>query len=162
MDQSFTLRAIAAGLLIGILINLSNTYYGLQNGISNQMPMVTALLAYLSFQALQKYTGNPFTATENVLVISVATSTSVMPVTAGFIKIILGPEENGPIRLHWLKLILWLIGLKLLWSNLCFSPPEHFIVREKFPWPGPTAAAHFVEDFASRIRTVASRGRRYK
>lgn len=41
MDRSFTLRALISGLFIGVLVNLSNTYYGLQIGAGSQMSMVS-------------------------------------------------------------------------------------------------------------------------
>lgn len=55
VHHSFTLRAVLAGLVIGVLVNLSNMYYGLQTGNSNQMSMVSALLGYIGFKVISKH-----------------------------------------------------------------------------------------------------------
>src|SRR5271170_6705572 len=71
-QRNFTFRALVAGLLIGVLINLSNMYYGLQTGSSQQMPIVSALLGFLGFSLLSKLGFAPLSKAENVLIASVA------------------------------------------------------------------------------------------
>lgn len=96
------------------------------------------------------YTAIRFTAAENVLIISVATATGCMPVTTGFVGIIpaleylIGPEENGPLRIDWESLVLWSMGLCFFGLIFASLLREHFIVREKLPWPGPKATAHLI------------------
>ncbi|CDM30582.1 Oligopeptide transporter OPT superfamily [Penicillium roqueforti FM164] len=115
--QSFTWRALLVGLLVGILISLCNTYYGLQTGAGAQLPTVSALLGYLAIGALAKFNFAPLSKTENVLIVSTATATGCMPATAGFTEVIpaleyiLGPNEGGPFRLEYLQLITWSLGL---------------------------------------------------
>src|SRR4051812_20619605 len=72
MDRSFTLLALLVGLCLGVLVNLSNTYYGLRIGVGSQMSMVSGLLGFVVFKLFSKHTTARFTAAENVLVISVA------------------------------------------------------------------------------------------
>ncbi|KAI3282187.1 hypothetical protein CBS147309_237 [Penicillium roqueforti] len=113
----FTWRALIVGLLVGILISLCNTYYGLQTGAGAQLPTVSALLGYLAIGALAKFNFAPLSKTENVLIVSTATATGCMPATAGFTEVIpaleyiLGPNEGGPFRLEYLQLITWSLGL---------------------------------------------------
>ncbi|KAI1838362.1 hypothetical protein DTO006G1_3750 [Penicillium roqueforti] len=115
--QSFTWRALLVGLLVGILISLCNTYYGLQTGAGAQLPTVSALLGYLAIGALAKFNFAPLSKTENVLIVSTATATGCMPATAGFTEVIpaleyiLGPNEGGPFQLEYLQLITWSLGL---------------------------------------------------
>jgi uncharacterized oligopeptide transporter (OPT) family protein len=155
-DRSFTVRAVAAGLLIGILINLSNTYYGLQAGSSSQMAMVSTLLGYGGFRAFQKCLKTPLSAAENVLITNVATATGCMPVTAGFTGTIPAPEyvigsaENGPIRLSSTKLVVWSIGLCFFGLIFASLLRESLIVREKLPWPGPTATSFLIKPLHGR------------
>jgi uncharacterized oligopeptide transporter (OPT) family protein len=143
MKRSFTPRALVSGLIIGLLVNLSNIYYGLQTGVSNQLSMVSGLLGYVGFKLFSRYTTMQFSAAENGLIISVATATGCMPVTAGFtgvvpaLEYVIDAEENGPLRIGWGNLVLWSLGLcffGLLFASLL---REHFIVRERLPWPGP-------------------------
>jgi uncharacterized oligopeptide transporter (OPT) family protein len=151
MDRNITFRALIAGLLIGVLVNLSNTYYGLRIGVGSQMSMVSGLLGFISFKVLSKYTASRFTAAENVLIISVATAAGCMPVTAGFVGIIpalehlIGPEENGPLHITWESLLLWSMGLCFFGLIFASLLREHFIMQEKLPWPGPKATAHLIK-----------------
>ncbi|RYP41074.1 hypothetical protein DL767_001235 [Monosporascus sp. MG133] len=163
MDSSFTFRALLAGLLIGVFISLSNTYYGLQIGVASQMSMGSGLLGYVGFQLFSRYLTVPFTPAENVLVISVATATGCMPVTAGLIGVIpaveylLGPEENGPLHLPWSSLLFWSTGLCFFGLIFASLFREFFIVREKLPWPGARATAQLINTLHHRIPTSSPR-----
>jgi uncharacterized oligopeptide transporter (OPT) family protein len=77
-------RAVLAGLAIGVLLNLSNTYYGLRIGAGSQLSMVSSLVGFASFKLASRFTTAPFSAAENVLLVSVASATEGMSVTAGF------------------------------------------------------------------------------
>ncbi|CAI7660937.1 unnamed protein product [Penicillium viridicatum] len=68
IPRSFTWRAVIVGLLVGVLINLCNTYYGLQTGAGAQLPTVSALLGYLAIGALAKFNFAPLSKAENVLI----------------------------------------------------------------------------------------------
>ncbi|KAM0430145.1 hypothetical protein ACHAPT_006153 [Fusarium lateritium] len=150
MDRSFTLRALLAGLVISVFINLSNTYYGLQIGVASQMSMISGLLGYAGFKLFSRFLTTPFTIAEHVLVVSVATASGCMPVTAGFIGVIpaleylLGPDDNGPFRLPWGALVVWSVGLCFFGLIFASLFRESFVVREKLPWPGARATAHLL------------------
>jgi uncharacterized oligopeptide transporter (OPT) family protein len=156
MDRSFTLRALLAGLGLGVLVNLSNTYYGLRIGAGSQMSMVSGLLGFVGFKLFSKHTSIRFTAAENVLVISVATATGCMPVTAGFVGIIpaleylIGPNENGPLLMSWQSLILWSTGLCFFGLIFASLLRDHFVLKENLPWPGPKANAHLINTLHRR------------
>jgi uncharacterized oligopeptide transporter (OPT) family protein len=113
-------------------------------------------LGFVGFKLFSKKTAVRFSAAENVLVISVATSTGCMPVTAGFVGIIpaleylIGPEENGPLHLKWESLVLWSMGLCFFGLIFASLLREHFVVREKLPWPGPKANAHLINTLHRR------------
>jgi hypothetical protein len=150
MERSFSVRAVTPGLFIGFLINLSNTYYGLQTGVGSQMAMVSGLLGFVLFKLFSRYTTVQLTAAENVLIVSVATATGCMPITAGFtgvipaLEYVIGPEENGPFRIAWQKLVLWSLGLCFFGLIFASLLRDHFVVRERLPWPGPKATAHLI------------------
>ena len=154
--RSFTLRAVISGLLIGILVNLSNTYYGLRIGAGSSMSMVSGLLGYVGLKSFSGYTTLPFSPAENVLVISVATATGCMPVTAGFIGIVpaleylIGPDEHGPLRVQFGNLVLWSIGICFFGIIFASLFREHFIEREKLPWPGARATAQLINTLHRR------------
>lgn len=100
-DQpQFTLRALLLGLLIGILIAFSNTYFGLQTGWISGMAMPSALIGFAYFKGLRALMcrlgdgfkrwgwGEGFSEVENVLVQTVAGSVGTMPLGCGFVGVV--------------------------------------------------------------------------
>lgn len=111
-QPQFTLRALLVGLLIGVLIAFSNTYFGLQTGWISGMAMPSALIGYAYFKGLRALMGElgggvaswgwgeGFSEVENVLVQTVAGSVGTMPLGCGFVGVVpaleylLRPEET--------------------------------------------------------------------
>lgn len=111
-QPQFTLRALLLGLLIGVLIAFSNTYFGLQTGWISGMAMPSALIGFAYFKGLRALMcrmgdtfqrwgwGEDFSEVENVLVQTVAGSVGTMPLGCGFVGVIpaleflLKPEET--------------------------------------------------------------------
>ena len=147
-NLSFTIRAVGAGLLIGVLVNVSNTYYGLRVGAGSQMSMVSALLGYFGFKILPRLAN--LSPAENVLLVSVATATGLMPLTAGLIQTIpaleylIGPSERGPLHESLGSLVVWSIGLSFFGIIFASILRGYFIECEKLPWPGARATAHLI------------------
>ena len=56
MERSFTLCALPMGALVGVLVQPSGTYYGLQVGVANQMSTVLGLLGFASFKVFSRWT----------------------------------------------------------------------------------------------------------
>ncbi|RHZ68078.1 hypothetical protein CDV55_107961 [Aspergillus turcosus] len=149
-DRGFTLRAIISGLLVGVLISVSNTYYGLRVGSGSRMYMVSGLLGFAGFKVLSRYTTRALHPEENVLIISVATATGCMPLTAGLIgaipaiEYLIGPSENGPLVKGLGSLTLWSIGLCFFGIVFTALLREQFVEREPLPWPGARAASQLI------------------
>ncbi|KAK8139280.1 hypothetical protein PG984_002660 [Apiospora sp. TS-2023a] len=149
-NSNFSIRSLLLGLVIGVLVTLTNTYYGLQIGSGDQMSMVSALLGFFSLRILSRLTKDRITATESVLLVSTATATGCMPLTAGFVGIIpaleylIGPDDDGPVQLPFVRLILWSIGLCFFGLAFAYGLREYFVVRENLPWPGARATANLV------------------
>ncbi|CAG8033230.1 unnamed protein product [Penicillium olsonii] len=160
IPQSFTLRALVVGLLVGVLINVCNTYYGLQTGAGAQLPTVSALLGYLAIGALAKFDFAPLTKAENVLIVSTATATGCMPATAGFTEVIpalefiLGPNEGGPFRLGYPQMIIWSLGLSFFGILFAALLKDRLIFPTVWPWPGATASANVINALYTKENTV--------
>ncbi|KAJ5793722.1 hypothetical protein N7457_000321 [Penicillium paradoxum] len=156
--QSFTLRSLLVGLIIGALITFSNTYFGLQTGWISTMAMPSALIGFSVFKVLSKHLSFPFTPIENVLIQTVAGAVGTMPLGCGFVGVIPalefllkpgddGPEgdggegEGGPLNLGFWKLVIWSLGVCLF--GVVFAVPlrKEVIVREKLRFPSGTASA---------------------
>lgn len=156
--QSFTLRSLIVGLVIGVLITFSNTYFGLQTGWISTMAMPSALIGFSVFKVLSKHLSFPFTPIENVLIQTVAGAVGTMPLGCGFVGVIPalefllkdgedGPKgdggegEGGPLKLGFWKLVIWSLGVCLF--GVVFAVPlrKEVIVREKLRFPSGTASA---------------------
>jgi len=99
-QPQFTLRAVLLGILIGILIAFSNTYFGLQTGWVSGMAMPSALIGFAYFKGLRTFAdrlggpfkrmgfGEGFSEVENVLVQTVAGSVGTMPLGCGFVGVV--------------------------------------------------------------------------
>lgn len=99
-QPQFTFRALLLGLLIGVLIAFSNTYFGLQTGWISGMAMPSALIGFAYFKGLRALMsrlgdgfarfglGEGFSEVENVLVQTVAGSVGTMPLGCGFVGVV--------------------------------------------------------------------------
>lgn len=99
-QPQFTLRALVIGLVIGVLIAFSNTYFGLQTGWISGMAMPSALIGFAYFKGLRALMcklgepmkrwgwGADFSEVENVLVQTVAGSVGTMPLGCGFVGVV--------------------------------------------------------------------------
>ncbi|KAI1095412.1 OPT superfamily oligopeptide transporter [Rostrohypoxylon terebratum] len=145
--RHFTLRGVAAGLLVGLIICFSNMYFGLQTGWISMMTMPSSLLGFGLFKALSRHLSFPFSPVENVLVQSVAGGMAIMPLGCGFVGVIpameylLKPSEQGPIHLSMWKLIIWSLGL--CYFGVVFAVPlrRQVIIREQLKFPSGFSTA---------------------
>lgn len=99
-QPQFTIRALLMGIVIGILIAFSNTYFGLQTGWISGMAMPSALIGFAYFKGLRAFAtqlggpfqrlglGEGFSEVENVLVQTVAGSVGTMPLGCGFVGVV--------------------------------------------------------------------------
>lgn len=145
--RSFTVRGIAAGLLVGLVICFSNMYFGLQTGWVSMMTMPASLMGFGIFKTLSRHLAFPFTPVENVLVQTVAGSMAIMPLGCGFVGVLpamnylLKNEEQGPIELSTWQLVVWSLGL--CYFGVVFAVPlrRQVIIREKLKFPSGFSTA---------------------
>lgn len=86
--RHFTIRGVAVGLLVGLVICFSNMYFGLQTGWVSMMTMPASLLGFGIFRVLAPHLKFPFSPVENVLVQSVAGGMAIMPLGCGFVGVV--------------------------------------------------------------------------
>lgn len=145
--RSFTLRGVAAGLLVGLVICFSNMYFGLQTGWVSMMTMPASLMGFGIFRTLSRHLAFPFSPVENVLVQTVAGSMAIMPLGCGFVGVLpamnflLKSHEQGPIHLTMWQLIVWSLGL--CYFGVVFAVPlrRQVIIREKLKFPSGFSTA---------------------
>lgn len=145
--RSFTVRGVAAGLLVGLVICFSNMYFGLQTGWVSMMTMPASLMGFGIFKTLSRHLAFPFSPVENVLVQTVAGSMAIMPLGCGFVGVLpamnylLRDDEHGPIHLTMWQLIVWSLGL--CYFGVVFAVPlrRQVIIREKLKFPSGFSTA---------------------
>lgn len=86
--RHFSLRGIAVGLLVGLVVCFSNMYFGLQTGWVSTMTMPASLMGFAIFKALRRQLTFPFSPVENVFVQSVAGGMAIMPLGCGFVGVV--------------------------------------------------------------------------
>lgn len=86
--RHFTVRGVAVGLLVGLVICFSNMYFGLQTGWVSMMTMPASLMGFGIFRVLAPHLRFPFSPVENVLVQSVAGGMAIMPLGCGFVGVV--------------------------------------------------------------------------
>ena len=144
---SFTWRGTAIGLLIGVIICFSNTYFGLQTGWVSGMAMPASLIGFAFFKTISRHLTLPFTPVENVLVQTVAGAVGTMPLGCGFVGVmpalefLLKKSEGAPVPLETWRLVMWSLGICLF--GVVFAVPlrKEVIIREKLKFPSGTATA---------------------
>lgn len=145
--RQFTTRAVTVGLFVGTIVNLSNTYFGLQTGWVSMMSMPSSLIGFAIFKSLAHRLEVPFTPVENVLVQTVAVAVGSMPLSAGFVGVIpaleklLKASEGGPIVLSIPMLIFWSFGVAFFGVFFAVPLRRQVIIREKLKFPSGTATA---------------------
>ncbi|KAK8077557.1 oligopeptide transporter [Apiospora saccharicola] len=145
--RHFTVRGVAVGLAVGLVICFSNMYFGLQSGWVSMMTMPASLMGFGMFRVLAPYLEFPFSPVENVLVQSVAGGMAIMPLGCGFVGVmpalnyLLSEQEQGPVSLPMWKLIVWSLGL--CYFGVVFAVPlrRQVIIREQLKFPSGFSTA---------------------
>lgn len=148
--HALTARAIGCGIILGSAVCFANTYFGLQAGIVNAMPMQSALLGFALFRAIQHRLSKSLSPKETTTIEIVAGALGLAPFTSGFTAFIPALEfyttskEGGPVKLSTTQLILWSIATCGL-GIVVAAPFRHlFIIREKLRFPSATATGTLI------------------
>ncbi|KKA28668.1 hypothetical protein TD95_004756 [Thielaviopsis punctulata] len=145
--QSLTVRGVAVGLAVGLVVCFSNMYFGLQTGWVSPMTLPASLMGFGVFRGLARHLEFPFSPVENVLVQTVASSMALMPLGCGFVGVIpamnflLSRDELGPLDISLPRLIIWSLGL--CYFGVLFAVPlrRQVIIRERLRFPSGFSTA---------------------
>lgn len=114
------------------------------------MPIVSALLGSLTFALSSSLTHTPLSISENVLIMSVATATGCMPVTAsltGFIpalEYIVSDANGNMVYFSLWQLFLWSTGLCFFGIVFAALMHKRLVENDKLPWPGAKAVSQML------------------
>ncbi|KAK2035255.1 OPT superfamily oligopeptide transporter [Colletotrichum zoysiae] len=149
-QSSLTLRSTVVGIVVGTLICLSNTYFGLRTGFIAIMSLPSTILGFAFFKMVQDHLQFPFTPQEHTVLVVIASSLGLMPFTIGTVGILpameflTGASENGPYHLDWIRLLVWSIGVSVLGVTVTLPLRRRFLVQEPLPFPFGTSSAAMI------------------
>jgi OPT family oligopeptide transporter len=140
-----TVRAVVMGMLLGVLMCLSNVYVGLKAGWSLGVAITSCILAYTAFATLHRLFPRlfpPFSILENNAVQSCASSAGVMS-GAGIVNSIpaLMMLNAAAMPSSHVMLALWLLVISMLGVLLAVPAKRQLINVEQLPFPSGVAAA---------------------
>ena len=148
--DALTVRAVACGIILGSAVCFANTYFGLQAGIVNAMPMQSALLGFGFFRTIQHRLSQSLSPKETTIIEVVAGALGLAPFTSGFtsflpaLQYLITPEEGGPVVFSAGKLILWSITTCGLGIVAAAPFRRLFILRERLLYPSATATGTLI------------------
>ena len=160
---TFPWRAVMVGIPTGILICVANIYFGLQIGAVSTMVLPSTLLGFAIFKVLAPILTSPFTAAENVVLQTTATSLGGMPLTAGYtglipaMEFLMEPTDGGATSFSLGQLFLWYLAVCVFGVIFAIPLRRRFILRERLPFPSGTATAvvlgilYHERDIGSRV-----------
>ncbi|KAK6904346.1 hypothetical protein I203_105158 [Kwoniella mangroviensis CBS 8507] len=156
IEGDFTFRAVSVGLGVGVILCMTNIYFGLQTGWVSMMSLQSALLGFALFKLLPHLpslfpASRPLTPQENVVLQTTAVATGTMPLAAGLVGIIPALEmmtvkEDGrePIKLGYASLVAWCLAVAFFGVFLAAPLRRQVIVKEKLVFPSGTATAQLI------------------
>jgi putative OPT family oligopeptide transporter len=144
-EAEFTLRAVFVGLLVGVLLCFTNTYFGLQTGWITMGSIQSAVVGF-GFCKLSFPKDRPLTSLENVVLQTVSVATATMPLTGGFVGIIPALQMlDPPVVLSWQQQLCWCGALTYFGVFAAVPLRRQTILEEKLPFPSGTATAKVIE-----------------
>jgi putative OPT family oligopeptide transporter len=140
-----TLRAVVMGMLLGVVMCLSNVYVGLKAGWSLGAAITSCILAYSAFATLHRLFPRwfpPFSILENNAMQSCASAAGSIT-SGGIVNAIPALMMLNPAAVpsnHW-YLMFWLFVISMLGVFLAIPAKRQMINVEQLPFPSGIAAA---------------------
>ncbi|GAA6060792.1 hypothetical protein JCM10212_005441 [Sporobolomyces blumeae] len=152
--HEFTLRAVLAGLVIGVLTCCTNMSLGLQSGWVSMMSLQASLLGFGIFKIVPKlpwFSRRPLSIHENIVLQTTAVATGTLPLAAGFVGIVpalaqLNPvqDRSPPLVLSFSSCLAWSFAVAFFGVFLAVPLRRQVVVKEQLTFPSGTATAQVI------------------
>jgi len=153
--SELTVRAVAAGLLVGCLIGASNVCIGLKIGWTFGASITAAVISFAMFRALGGLLNRPYTAGENLISATAGSSSGTMASAAGLVSCIPALAMLGTDLSYW-QLVGWAISVAFLGVFFAVPLRRQMVVVERLRYPTGTAAAETIKAmYASGAEALA-------
>jgi uncharacterized oligopeptide transporter (OPT) family protein len=140
-----TLRSALTGIVLGMVLSLTNLYVGIRTGWSLGVGITSVILAFAAFKLLARARlGSDLTILENNAMQSIATSAGYLsvPLVASLPAYMLVTGVPVPM---W-QVFLWTTALPILGVFYAFPLKKRFINDEQLPFPEGYAAGVVMAD----------------
>ena len=140
-----TLRSALTGVVLGMVLSLTNLYVGIRTGWTLGVGITSVILAFAAFKLLARSgLGKDLTILENNAMQSIATSAGYMtsPLVASLPAYMLVTGKPIP---AW-YVVPWIICLGILGALFAFPLKKRFINDEQLPFPEGYAAGVVMND----------------
>ncbi len=149
-----TFRALATGLALGVVLAAANVYTGLKTGWIDGGSITAALLSFTLFAAFRRSGRAPYTALENNITQTVASSAAIM----GFAMGLAGPVPAlallGLMSPPW-AIMAWGIAISLVGIFAGVLLRRKLVVDSALPFPTGLATAELIDSmYAARSTAV--------
>jgi uncharacterized oligopeptide transporter (OPT) family protein len=143
-----TLRSALTGVVLGMILSLTNLYVGIRTGWTLGVGITSVILAFAAFKLLSRSgLGKDLTILENNAMQSIATSAGYMtsPLVASLPAYMLVTGRPIP---PW-HVVPWIIALGILGALFAFPLKKRFVNDEQLPFPEGYAAGVVMDNLHS-------------
>lgn len=153
-----TPRALVVGAVIGVVLSVGNGYMGLKTAFIDGGSVMAALLGYAFFATFKRFARTPYTALENNITQTVASSAAIMGYAIGLPGAIPALSLMGSEYPGW-ALAVWGIALGLVGVIVASVLRRKLVVAERLPFPTGAATAEVIETISASRQTAIYRAR---
>lgn len=140
-----TVRSAVTGMLLGIVLSLTNLYVGIMTGWTLGVGITSVILSFSFFKLFSKVgLGTEIGLLENNAMQSIATSAGYM--TAPLISSIAAYMMVTGSVIPMYQAALWMVALAILGVLIAFPLKKRFINDEQLPFPEGRAAGVVMDD----------------
>jgi uncharacterized oligopeptide transporter (OPT) family protein len=138
-----TVRALLAGLGIGVVLTIGNIYMGLKTGWWDSQNITAAVVGFALLGPSARLGRRPYTLLENNVTQTAASSAGVMPATLGLLGALPALELLGHHYPLW-AIGVWGLALGVFGILLAVPLRQRFVVDERLPFPSAIATAEVI------------------
>ncbi len=157
-ERQLTARALLTGCGIGALLAAANVYTGLKISVIDGGSITAALLGFTLFATFTRLARRPYTAVENNITQTTASSAAIMGFAAGLGGPVPAMEMSGRHFPAW-GLAIWGASLALIGILAAALLRRKLIVEDALPFPTGNATGSLIETMFAARATALRRAR---
>lgn len=156
VPRELTARALAVGCAIGVLLAIINVYMGLKTSWWESGCIIASVLGFGALGPLTRRSRSPYSALENNLTQTTASSVGSVPAAAGLLGAIPALTLLGQSVSGW-AVVAWGLVLGALGVLCAYLLRRRLIVEEGLPFPTGAATAELIGTLHSTEEKRAGR-----